>query len=203
MDLDPFSPIGITADTIRFLDIFLLHCLLDHSPNDNAALIEVLSRNRHDVAERGRDPKLVLTRDDGEQASVAQWGGELLRECEPIAAALDAAHREVRGGASNAYRQALALADAKLSDPSLTPSARMLGAVRGDAPGASCMNFTRAQSLRHRRELLALPLSDEVKQRHDRMVVESLAAQRAIEAGDTLPFESYRQHYLAQPLLVF
>src|SRR5438876_520912 len=28
MDLDPFSPIGITADTIRFLDIFLLHCLL-------------------------------------------------------------------------------------------------------------------------------------------------------------------------------
>jgi hypothetical protein len=24
-----------------------------------------------------------------------------------------------------------------------------------------------------------------------------------IEGGDTLPFESYRQHYLGQPLLVF
>jgi len=54
----------------------------------------------------------------------------------------------------------------------------------------------------HHRELLASPLADEVEQRHERMVTESIAAQRVIEAGDTVPFESYRQHYLAQPLLV-
>ena len=35
MDLDPFSPIGITAETIRFLDIFLLYCLLSDSPPDS------------------------------------------------------------------------------------------------------------------------------------------------------------------------
>src|SRR5712692_11763523 len=34
MDLDPFSPIGIRSETIRFLDIFLLHCLLADSPPD-------------------------------------------------------------------------------------------------------------------------------------------------------------------------
>src|SRR5439155_9742903 len=34
MDLDPFVPIGITADTMRFLDVFLLHCLLCDSPPD-------------------------------------------------------------------------------------------------------------------------------------------------------------------------
>jgi glutamate--cysteine ligase len=34
MDLDPFSAIGITAQTMRFLDIFLLHCLLNDSPPD-------------------------------------------------------------------------------------------------------------------------------------------------------------------------
>ena len=28
MDLDPFVPVGIRAQTIRFLDVFLLHCLL-------------------------------------------------------------------------------------------------------------------------------------------------------------------------------
>ena len=27
MDLDPFEPVGIGAETIRFLDLFLLHCL--------------------------------------------------------------------------------------------------------------------------------------------------------------------------------
>jgi glutamate--cysteine ligase len=34
MDLDPFEPVGINADTMRFLDVFLLHCLLSDSPPD-------------------------------------------------------------------------------------------------------------------------------------------------------------------------
>src|SRR5207244_7993056 len=33
MDLDPYSGIGIAAETTRFLDVFLLHCLLSDSPN--------------------------------------------------------------------------------------------------------------------------------------------------------------------------
>ena len=130
MDLDPFSPVGITADTMRFLDVFLLHCLLADSPPDSPALIEILSRNRHEVAERGRDPLLTLTRDNGEQAGIADWGRELLGQCEPIAAALDAAHRDASGGAPpDAYRQSLARAAAKLADPAQTPSARVLEAL--------------------------------------------------------------------------
>ena len=34
MDLDPFKPIGIDAATVRFLDVFLLHCLASDSPPD-------------------------------------------------------------------------------------------------------------------------------------------------------------------------
>ena len=34
MDLDPFEPVGIDAGTMRFLDVFLLHCLLSDSPPD-------------------------------------------------------------------------------------------------------------------------------------------------------------------------
>jgi glutamate--cysteine ligase len=34
MDLDPFIPVGITMQTMRFLDVFLLHCLLADSPPD-------------------------------------------------------------------------------------------------------------------------------------------------------------------------
>src|SRR5207302_1819348 len=46
MDLDPFSPIGITADTVRFLDIFLLHCLLSESPPDSLPSARVLAEMR-------------------------------------------------------------------------------------------------------------------------------------------------------------
>ena len=202
MDLDPFSPIGITADTIRFLDIFLLHCLLSDSPPDSPALIEKLSRNRHEVAERGRDPHLALTRDTGEMAALAVWGRELLKECEPIAAALDAAHRGAAADTpADAYRESLALAGAKLANPALTPSARVLQALAATGRGASCLSFAQAQSLQHRRDLMDLPFPARLQEQYDRMARDSIAAQRAAEASDTMPFESYRQHYMAQPLI--
>ena len=34
MDLDPFEPVGIGEQTLRFLDVFLLHCLTSDSPPD-------------------------------------------------------------------------------------------------------------------------------------------------------------------------
>ena len=46
MDLDPFVPVGIRAETMRFLDVFLLHCLLTDSPSDTPEEIAALARNR-------------------------------------------------------------------------------------------------------------------------------------------------------------
>jgi glutamate--cysteine ligase len=37
-------------------------------------------------------------------------------------------------------------------------------------------------------------------ERFERMAEESLLRQRTIEASDTLPFEEFRQHYLARAL---
>src|SRR6185436_20078770 len=34
MDLDPFEAVGINAGTCRFLDVFLLHCMLSESRDD-------------------------------------------------------------------------------------------------------------------------------------------------------------------------
>ena len=45
LDLDPFSPIGIELETLRFLDVFLLHCLLSESPHGHAR------RDRRDLAQ--------------------------------------------------------------------------------------------------------------------------------------------------------
>jgi glutamate--cysteine ligase len=43
VDLDPFEPVGINAQTMRFLDVFLLHCLLGDSPKDTPQEIAELS----------------------------------------------------------------------------------------------------------------------------------------------------------------
>src|SRR6185295_13278546 len=47
MDLDPFEPLGIRADTMRFLDVFLLHCLATDSAPDSPEEIAALARNQH------------------------------------------------------------------------------------------------------------------------------------------------------------
>ena len=193
MDNDPFSPVGIAAGTMRFLDIFLLHCLLHDSPPDTPEEIAAMSANQHDVAERGRDPGLQLLR-RGERIGLAEWGRRFLDECEPVAAALDRAH----GG--SAYRDALALALGAVADPAQTRSARVLAEI-GRSEDKSYVRFALAQSGRHRDALQALQLPAEVEARYARVAEESIAAQRRVEAADRVPFETYRQQYLSRDLL--
>jgi len=189
MDLDPFHAVGIAAGTMRFLDIFLLHCLLRESPPDTPREIAAIVHNQRRVAARGREPGLRLSRDPDE-VGLHEWSNEILTACAPIASALDGAN----GG--NDYRDALARAVAALDNTAATPSARVLDAMAREH-GNSHVRFVLAQSLAHRRTLLDLPYPADIAQRFVRLADESMTEQHAIEAADTLPFESYRQLYLA------
>lgn len=189
MDLDPFAPVGIAPQTMRFLDLFLLHCLLADSPPDTPQEITALARNQECVAARGREPGLRLAR-SGDEALLTEWGGQVLEECTPIAAALDAAH----GGAR--YRDALTAAVDALHAIDRLPSARVLGTMARDFDN-SHNRFVLARSERTRDALLSLPFPSEVEARFRDQTQKSIDAQQTIEAMDTLPFEIYRQRYLS------
>ncbi len=193
MDLDPFSPIGISAPVCRFLDVFLLHCLLTESPPDSPAEITAMNRNQDRVAGRGREPGLTLQR-DGKEVLMKAWGDELVAECQPIAAKLDAAF----GGA--AYRDAVQAAVAALEDPDCVPSARVLHAMQRNHDG-SYVRFVLAESLLHRGTLLGRPLPATVEQECIDEARASVAKQRQIEAQDRGDFETYRRKYLDPALL--
>lgn len=189
MDLDPFLPLGISAQTMRFLDVFLLHCLLAESPPDTPDEIDAIKRNQQTVATRGREPGLELCR-GSQEVPLVEWGGQVLVECEALAAALDAAH----GG--NAHRAALDAAVAALSDPDSVPSARLLLAMAREYDN-SYVRCALALSQRHAAALRALPLAADVETHFARLAAESIAEQRTIEAADDVPFETYRQRYLS------
>lgn len=189
MDLDPFEPVGINASTMRFLDLFLLHCLLAESPPDTPDEIGALARNQQRVAARGREPGLRLER-GAAAVTLTEWGGEILRALAPIARRLDALH----GGSG--YREALASATAVLREPDIAPSARVLAAMTRDFD-SSYVGFTRAQSLQTRHALLALPFSDEAQALFAAESKASVDAQKRLEANDSLPFELYRQQYVS------
>jgi glutamate--cysteine ligase len=189
MDLDPFAPAGITLPVMRFLDVFLLHCLLSDSPPDTPEEIACVARNQECVAQRGREPGLKLGC-LAEDTGLREWGERLVAECAPVAAAVDAA----LGG--SAYREAHAQQLAVLRDPALTPSARVLIEMRRSYQG-SYTEFACDLSRRHRATLMAREFPRQEEERFARLAAESIAKQKSIEAGDTLPFEEYRKKYLA------
>ena len=189
LDLDPFEPIGIGMQTLHFLDVFLLHCLLADSPPDSPQEILALSRNQERVATHGREPGLRLERAGGE-VLLTDWARGVLEGCGPIAARLDALH----GG--SAHTDAVAAARAAVANAELTPSARVLSTMARDFDRAY-VRFVLAQSAAARRQLLALPWTAADEAHWRQLSAQSLAEQRAHEEADTLPFEAFRQAYLA------
>ena len=196
MDLDPFSAVGITAETMHFLDVFLLHCLLRDSPPDTPEEIDAIARNKQRIAARGREPGLQLER-GGQMLELRDWGRQVLLECETVAAALD----QASGQGRTPHRDALAAARAALNAPETLPSARILDEMARRYDNSYC-DFALARSLEHRSALQHDPLPAAAQARFAQMAKESLEKQRAIEAADTLSFEDYRQHYLSPERLV-
>ncbi len=206
MDLDPFEPMGIGAATMRFIDIFLLHCLLSASPSDTPEEIAALGRNQHRTAAFGREPGLRLERFTGGAARSArevplvEWAEEILSQCEPIAAALDGA-QGAGGQGGRAYREALASARAALAAPDTLPSARVLSTMRQDFAG-SYTAFVSAMAEQTRAHVASLTWTPAQQAAQEAAAHSSDVARRAIEVADQTDFETWRQAYLDPARLV-
>jgi glutamate--cysteine ligase len=194
MDLNPFEPVGITAQTLRFLDVFLLHCLYSDSPDDSPQEIAAIGRNQHRAAERGREPGLELEKGQGTQTLQA-WGLEIVQQLHRIAAQLDATH------GTQDYSRAVHDAEHALHHPEDTPSARVLQTVQ-EQFGGSFVAFVRAHSQQTRQTMLDLPMSEAQALEWARISAKSLQDQAAIEAADSMPFDIYLQEYLSPKRLV-
>lgn len=194
MDLDPFEAIGIHPRTVRLLDVFLLHCLLSESPPDTPEEIAAVGGNQHAVAARGREPGLKLSRKN-RPVSLREWGGEILAECAPIAAALDAAN-----GGGDAHREALAHGRALLDDAALAPSARVLHELARNHDNVYA-RFGAVQSMLHAGYIRGLDFPPAEQRRFAELARDSFEEQKRIEASDKDDFETYRRKYLAQDTL--
>ena len=189
MDLNPLLPIGIDAQTMRFIDVLLLHCLLTDSPPDTPQEIAALAQNQHLVAARGRDPGLRLDR-GGNEVALAEWGTQVLDECAAIAAALDKVH----GG--SAHCDAIESSFTALRDVAEVPSERVLCTMESDFDN-SYVRFIRAQSELAKVALIKLPIPADTEAYFRALARQSTEEQKRIEAADTVPFEIYRENYLS------
>ncbi len=188
LDVDAFHPLGVAEEQLRFMEVFMLFCLLAESPRIDGRERGAIDRNQLAAAHRGREPALELERDGG-GIRLKAWASELIDAMGPAAELLDG----YGGGPSSV---SLGQQQEKVRDAELTPSARMLAEMR--SRGESFYQFARAVSEEHRGYFRRLELSAAAEAELERLALESHQRQGQIEAADNLTFDEFLARYFAQ-----
>lgn len=188
LDLNPFLPIGLDAQQIRFLDSFLVYCLLAPSPECTQASHAEIEENLSRVVNEGRTPGLILER-DGEAVAFSVWANELMVDITHAATMLDNVHN------TDAYTEACVAQQRKITDPSLTPSARLLEAMR--ETGQAFCRYTMSQSAATNAHFRAQKLAPERLQKFQEASRLSVVKQAEIEANDCIDFDEFLRQFNA------
>jgi glutamate--cysteine ligase len=189
IDISPFCPVGLDSQQMRFLDTFLLYCLLEESPPCNDDEQASQSANLESVVRCGRQPGLQLDNGTGE-ILMTEWATDLLSAMQPITALLDRAHK------SSHYDTSLKNQLAKIEDPELTPSARVLREMREQ--NLPFFKVAMAYSEQWAQYFRERPLSEESQHAFTEETRHSLQAQNDIEQSDDTSFKAYLDNFFAQ-----
>ncbi|MDK1237499.1 glutamate--cysteine ligase [Cronobacter turicensis] len=182
LDINPFSPIGVDENQVRFLDLFMVWCALADAPEMSSDELLCTRANWNRVILEGRKPGLTL----GIGCETAQFpldkvGKDLFRDLRRVAQTLDGIH----GGQE--YQQVCDRLVACFDDPELTYSARILRSMIENGIGGTGRMLADNYRTMLREEPLQTLHEEDFRQEQ----AASLARQREIEAADTEPFDKW------------
>ena len=189
LDLNISDPAGVNQNAMRFIEAFLIFCLLEESPPFNTESFDEALQNQALTAKRGREPELRLRR-DGKPIALSDWAREIV---EKVAAVADLIDRDEGYGC---YRDAVSLAASQVADPESTPSARLLQELRDS--NCSFFEFALDLARRHKDYFSSItPMPPERAEQMEKEAAESVQRQLDIEAADDISFEDYLARYFA------
>ena len=188
LDINPFLPAGIDVCQMKFIDAFLLSCLLINDADLSPAECQMVSDNLHKVLTAGRKPGLLLATPRSE-VNLAEAGGLLLDKIKMSGKLLDRVYL------TDEYSLSVEVQKEKLQDPAMTPSARVLKAL--EKSGLEYTEWVMDKSREHRQTFVAMTSDTAIL--HDLAVTaaESRKDQQQLEAADTLDFDAFLAAYLA------
>lgn len=188
VDVNLLDPAGVSLHQIAMLEMLMMFAWLADPVPLYAEELAICTRNTKTVAHQGREPGLMLESLDGE-VSLQQWGTSILETLQPIAQWLDS-DRETA-----LYMPALAEQQARLDDPSLTPSAQLIDGIRKTG---SFFEHSQAMSRRHDKALRNAPQDEAVMAQLSDLVEQSRQKQADMEADSQGDFEDFLAAYLGQ-----
>lgn len=184
LDVNPFSPVGIEAQQIHFLDVFLLHCLLRPSAPFADGDYEETDRNIKVAVETGRCPQATLSR-DGQPVLLRDWAKQLVAEMQPIAELLDNVNR------CKDYTQALAGEMEKILEPELTLSGQILKILKDEQIDNGELALKLAAQ--HKQTLMDASYQVHNDEFFKQQAELSNQARAKIEANDKVDFDTFMQ----------
>jgi len=188
LDVNPFSPVGIDATQVRFLDLFLLYCLLSPSALTDEQGEKEIAANLKSVVLEGRKPGLML-KQNGNDISLQAWLKHMFADLSRLAILLDGEHE-------HGYQNALNHWAAAIDDPSLTLSGRVLNEII--TKGVDHGVWVSQLANNYHEFLTTYPLSQETEQQYKDEAELSLNKQHQIEMESMPNFDVFLQEYFKE-----
>lgn len=187
LDVNPYLPLGIDSEQIRFLDLFLLYCLLQPSPALEPDEYLQSQRNLASMVDNGRSPELQLEQ-GADKRSAMDWAQSMMQDLAAIAELLE--------DEAPTYQAALRAQQRKIDDNRQTPSGRILEDMRDQ--DLTWFHFALQKSEAHAAYFQQRPLNEASQQRFSEAASASLAQQERMESASTEPFEQFLRDYYRQ-----
>ncbi|MFK7730685.1 MAG: glutamate--cysteine ligase [Pseudomonadales bacterium] len=189
LDVNPYLPMGIDAEQIRFIDAFLLFCLLEDSPPIPMEECSAIGVDNKMVVNNGRSSEAQVTL-DGQSMAVTAAAKELMSRIEACSGLFDQAKE------SNRFSAAWRTQYSKVCGELALPSAQVLADLADF--DESYFKFAMHKSREHAQSFAENPLSAERQEYFNNCTQQSVEKQAAIEAADTTDFETFLANYYAQ-----
>ena len=189
LDLDLFNPIGIDENKARFVEAFLLNCLLQDSPKYTGQEQHINNTNQLNVAHQGRKPGLEINK-NGQDISLKTWACDILESMKAVCEILDA------NDDKKAYTRALQQQVEVVENAELTPSAKILQGMKEQQQPFACLGLNLSE--KHKQHFKNNELDSLSTQKFDEMSRTSHIKQKAIEAKDSRSFDDFLAKYFAQ-----
>ncbi len=191
VDINAFRPAGMTHKQLYFLEMFMMFCLLQESPEITDDEAKEIDTNQSIVAHQGRKPDLQLSRNK-KDISLKNWATELLDKMMDVADLLNKAHGET------CYAKAINAQQELVEDPSKTPSAMVLDDIMNR--DGSYYHFAKRKSEEHRDYFLQRKLEAEIQKNIELVAKKSLQQQHQTERENRLDFDTFLQKYFDNQL---
>ncbi|MFB6435021.1 MAG: glutamate--cysteine ligase [Candidatus Malihini olakiniferum] len=183
LDINPFTPSGVSAEQVRFLDLFLIWCALADGAEMNSAELQSTRKNWNRIILEGRKPGLLTAGMGCEtrQQPLAEVGHALFPDLRRVAKVLDREHEKPY------YQQVCDKLSIGFDKPENTFSGRLLPLLKAQG----CCNFGLTLAESYREQLSQEPLTVLTEAQFIAESERAWQKQRTLEAKDTLSFDAY------------